>query len=106
MPAILKIGYTKFLMRNEAAAAAALKSLTGAVKVKREYSSGDHCDVYRLPDDDDPGDELGIEIVKSSQVRLQRPVFDLIDGHVQPKSGPKQAPLNGREQRLLPYKAS
>lgn len=96
MPAILKIGYTKFLMRNEAAAAAALKSLTGAVKVKREYSSVDHCDVYRLPDDDDRGDELGIEIVKSSQVRLQRPVFDLIDGQCptqeRPQAGAAQRP--------------
>ena len=74
MPAILKIGYRRFLVKSENAAIAALKALSEAVEVDSEYSSK-HGEVYFPHARAENGIE--IKIVKAGQIRRCKPVEEV-----------------------------
>ena len=67
---ILQIGFMHFVMRNEAQATAALKALSGAVRVREHYSSSERCCIYVPESDRDK--TLSVTVVDSSQVRLNQ----------------------------------
>lgn len=70
MPAILEIGYHKWLVRDEAAAVKALKALSDAVLV--EYAWEGTKKVY-FPEKRDRDLTIGLEIIKASQLRREAP---------------------------------
>lgn len=66
MPVILSIGYRDFLMKNEAQALAAMKALSTAVAMERDYVG--HRETY-VPAKDDDRTSLEMKIVKDDQIR-------------------------------------
>jgi hypothetical protein len=70
MPAILEIGYHKFLVRDEADAVKVIKALTDAVAV--DYGWEGTRKVY-FPEKRDRDLTIGLEIVKASQIRKEAP---------------------------------
>ena len=77
MPTILKIGYESFLMRSPAAAAAAVKCLSEAVKLDEKWSGS--ANVY-FPNPHHYGRMLGIEHISDAQLLRAPPQED--DGAV------------------------
>ena len=72
MPAILKIGYTQYLIKTESGALAALKALSDAVPVRWEYV--DHKKVYFPDESSNSEKEIELTIVKHDQFRVSKRV--------------------------------
>ena len=69
MPAVLKIGYQRFLIKD-AQAAKALTALAGAILLDHKWSA-DGGDVY-WPDER-RNSEIGLEFIKARQLRTGKP---------------------------------
>jgi len=68
MPLILTVHYTKFLIKNEAAALAALKALNGAITVESGWRKlGKKHDDYYWPAEDQV--KLSVQTINNNQVK-------------------------------------
>lgn len=70
MPAIVKIGHQEYLVKSEGAAMAAVKALSGAVRVSYRYLPKSHLK-YWFPDDEHQT-EIGLEIIQQKQFKARK----------------------------------
>ena len=93
MPTILKIGYSHYLVRKDSDAAAVVKAMAGAVKLKHDFTV-EHRD--RFWPDPDQNTEAGIMNVRASQIFTREPGEEMTV-HIEPA----KKSLRGSRQLLL-----
>jgi hypothetical protein len=103
MSAIITISHTQIFVRDEKAAMAAIKALTGGVVVRSDFVTGKGIRYYPSEHDYDNPLSLSLEIVQDKQLLPCKPgtpvraeVAALLMG-----PGRKLKRINGRQQLLL-----
>ena len=94
MPTILKIGYTEFLMKSDAAAVKALSALAGAIALESTYEDTSGRRRVFWPDVAEYRSELSIMTVRPDQLVRSKPMKSRSTVDVDPS----RAPTVGGEQ--------